>query len=1464
MATYNFNRELAQMGIKPPESASWNAVQPVVIPDAVKSFAEQSGVNLDELRDEVATKNYYERQTGINDSPLLVDIAVQTDGYSSYKEAVAENTKPYTVLGAFNPLNYFGKDRLKMPTIGNFFKLGYLNFQSGSLSAKRGLAVSDYLSSTRMLDPMLEVEAVEGDFEKAQNPLAQFYISSGIAKGTSASDVQNRIDNTRKRLEIYNDKQLEIEASLEEVPMDQRMSLGGLIATTTGEIPQAGLYMIPVFGLAAGTSYNALRYYDEAYFEYYNKYLNDGIDPYQAEEMASAEAAGFSAIFSIAGSVVDKLKLSTGTKALKASTKAGRKTFFTRQLGLSKQAQQGAVGEFITEVAESVYLQSETRDEINFEEAINNGIMGYIGGLTAGQAFGNVNRGVMKVKLARNGIPPEIAQRMLDANNEVEARDILKEYLTEEARALSKQLDQAAAIELAQQKENLLITKGFAHRIANSKTQEEIADIVLQNEYIQDDPEAQRLLINALTSGKAEDVDAFNDYAAENIIMPTVESAINPEVTPEAEESREFDPQDPFKNLKVVPKEEPTTAVEPAVDAEIETTPIVDLDLDTASWAEIRAEAKRLGIKASGKGVTKESLITEINNRRAKPEPEVKEKTQSEIKKEEVAKKIQELEAQLADPKIPNEEKENLKIQLHFSLSDLQMLIGAETLNATSKNISNIEKLRIRRDAALKELEILNKQIPLYPSLGFGNVQYVKEQIKIIENSVKIYENEINQELETTASQEVAEAELDKDLENDTYEGEETIENDTDEVAETARERSRLLESSGSKWLTPLLSKVKDISTKVYSRLVRFEYDISTRKASYHARVKPFIDEFIQLQRSNPVGASVVDLALKNGDYNTVLEFISADSVNQMRSALADLRQLLIKSGYDVADRENYFPNKVADYEGLRDLFGKPLGDIIDQAYREQARKLGLFDANGEPDVGMLTEGQKEKIANSVILGTYRGKGIKMPKSVNQRVVKNIDSEMNEFYFGAIEALNMHISEIIEQTAMREFFGKGVNIRQDEDLAGSEKSVGALIAELKDKYGLSEQDAKELREGLNARFNTRATGKTVQALKSAAYIEMLSDIENVITQFGDFAYTLFSNGFYRTIKAMGSKKRLTIEDLGIERISEDLREMGLLNFVGQIFKYTGFKRIDKFNKETFIEATRRTIQAQLKKGKLSRENEERLSILFPDPKVRKQVEQDFIDGNMTEGVREVLFEAILGVQPISKSNMPVKYLEMPNGRFLYTLKTFTLKQLDNYRKVGLDDMNNGIKNSDAKQFARGFGNFAHLAALFFMLGAGSDAIKYLIRGKKIKMTDLMFDNLWKTFGLYRYSTEKALISGSPSEAVIRNVAPPIPIIDRVTKDFITLAKKGFDNISIKDLESIRIIPIFGDRIYFDIGKGRVSELKEREKTAEEERFEAIHGMSKEEFKKWEIEQGLKADPIYLEEKERDALMRKYQ
>ena len=68
---------------------------------------------------------------------------------------------------------------------------------------------------------------------------------------------------------------------------------------------------------------------------------------------------------------------------------------------------------------------------------------------------------------------------------------------------------------------------------------------------------------------------------------------------------------------------------------------------------------------------------------------------------------------------------------------------------------------------------------------------------------------------------------------------------------------------------------------------------------------------------------------------------------------------------------------------------------------------------------------------------------------------------------------------------------------------------------------------------------------------------------------------------------------------------------------------------------------------------------------------QQEVIQQLKDGKSTEDVDFLMFSTLLDYQPVTLSNMPVKYLEMPNGRVLYTLKTFTIKQLTHIAKMVL-------------------------------------------------------------------------------------------------------------------------------------------------------------------------------------------------
>ena len=62
--------------------------------------------------------------------------------------------------------------------------------------------------------------------------------------------------------------------------------------------------------------------------------------------------------------------------------------------------------------------------------------------------------------------------------------------------------------------------------------------------------------------------------------------------------------------------------------------------------------------------------------------------------------------------------------------------------------------------------------------------------------------------------------------------------------------------------------------------------------------------------------------------------------------------------------------------------------------------------------------------------------------------------------------------------------------------------------------------------------------------------------------------------------------------------------------------------------------------------------------------------KEFADGKITDNTKLVLFNKLLDFQPVAKSEMPQVYLENPNGRIFYMLKSFTLKQFDIFSKRG--------------------------------------------------------------------------------------------------------------------------------------------------------------------------------------------------
>ena len=270
------------------------------------------------------------------------------------------------------------------------------------------------------------------------------------------------------------------------------------------------------------------------------------------------------------------------------------------------------------------------------------------------------------------------------------------------------------------------------------------------------------------------------------------------------------------------------------------------------------------------------------------------------------------------------------------------------------------------------------------------------------------------------------------------------------------------------------------------------------------------------------------------------------------------------------------------------------------------------------------------------------------------------------------------------------------------------------------------------------------------------------------------------------------------------------------------FKITGFETIHKIGKENLMNSAIDRYRREARRDKINRRFMRKLKNIFGDE--TEQVIEDLKSGKMTENIKLLAFNTLLDFQPVALSEMPVKYLEMPNGRIFYMLRTFTIKHLDIVRREAIWDMRYGETTSIKIQ---GYRMLIRIAGIFMLCNMGADEIKDFIFGRATNVTDRVIDNMFRLFGLHRYTMWYGQRYGW-TEAMLKMFQPPINWLEAPVKDITRITKKLLadkrDEIKIKDLQTIKVIPVFGKAYYFWFGKGKEYEI-EREIESMMERSE---------------------------------------
>lgn len=361
------------------------------------------------------------------------------------------------------------------------------------------------------------------------------------------------------------------------------------------------------------------------------------------------------------------------------------------------------------------------------------------------------------------------------------------------------------------------------------------------------------------------------------------------------------------------------------------------------------------------------------------------------------------------------------------------------------------------------------------------------------------------------------------------------------------------------------------------------------------------------------------------------------------------------------------------------------------------------------------------------------------------------------------EALHTFLSTAHRTLEKARFFGQDLKLKGTEIDTG--ESIRALAKREQRAGRITPEGAEELRSMLYSRFGSGeiAANPMVQGLKNWAYAGLLGNPVSAIANLGDLLTTAGKQGMRPAIEAVARRltgqEKVAIKDFGLVDLNmeEFFNTPQSAKWLNRVMKVSGFHALDTLGKDVLLGAALSKLSRQAKSspGKILDKYEKMYGSADT-----LQLIRDLKAGRQTDLVRSTLFSELSDVQPISKFEVPQGYLDMPNGKIIYMLKTFALKQVDIIRHEAYNNIRDGFKSRSPAQVAKGIAHLGKWALVFGLAGMSTSALQDWILGRKVKMDgDAFTENLFRTFGWTNFVTDQVK-QGKVKDAIGNMVLPP--------------------------------------------------------------------------------------------------------
>jgi hypothetical protein len=618
------------------------------------------------------------------------------------------------------------------------------------------------------------------------------------------------------------------------------------------------------------------------------------------------------------------------------------------------------------------------------------------------------------------------------------------------------------------------------------------------------------------------------------------------------------------------------------------------------------------------------------------------------------------------------------------------------------------------------------------------------------------------------------------------------------------------------------LGKISPKIQLAFRELDKFETQMLKSKSDL---IKPFAKMYKSMSADSK---QLAKRYLANGDFIQARNLFKKIDPNGGKY-FDDVEKMLNKTFKELKDSKfriskviNYFPRSIKDLDGLRASLGREQKDAIEKLIDIRKKEL----STKEKKVTELSQAEEDTVINNYLRGLTRdGVGGAWKKN---RTLARLDDNLLQFYDDPLDALTKYTRSTTNNLSRYKFFNgvKDKNSRgsavTEGELLDVEGSIGSLVNTLKGT--VADSDLRLLREAVQARLidGTKSGHKASQVLKNLGYITTLANPLSALVQLGDLPMSIRVNGLRNSLAALVGRKKVSMESFGLEKALAELNTPEKLSgALDALFSVSLFKAVDRLGKNTFLNAS-------LKKGmKLSKSDKgiKKLKEKYGDAYGDRfnNLVDDLKAGNMSEDVKLYLWSELADVQPIGLSEYPLKYLQNPNGRMFYSLKSYAIKQLDFVRNTVFDEFNKG-------NYAKAGKNAVLYAALIptgnTAVGVAKDALLQRPMDLPEELQERYAENFFKVFGGSTYLARKAG-KGKIFESAADVVLPPLDYIDHVYNVVQTTAVKAAGEKAEYDPKILNSMPVAGRFMYNFFGGGleKYVETKRKEELKDiRERF----------------------------------------